>query len=309
MKMLSKPVFTRRQFNHLASSFATLAVADSARGNRPAEFSLNYILGSPMYGTAPLHEVLSEARKTGATAIDIWPQRHANHREQMDALGFDRVHKLLEENNVQLGMITRYDLGPDRIVEELPVLREFQAKLLVCGAKDTKGDTLKERVREFVEGMKPYVEKAEKDGVKIGIENHSGSLLSSPDAIRYFVEFAKSPYLGLALAPYHLPQDPKLIAELVKDVGESLVFFQAWQHGKGCMEKLPKEDEMLQMPGRGSLDFIPILRALSEIGYKGWTEVFMHPVPRGIPIRDSSEEVTGEINRSRMYLDQCVRRN
>ena len=32
----------------------------------------------------------------------------------------------------------------------------------------------------------------------------------------------------------------------------------------------------------------------------------MHPVPRGIPILDTAEEVTAEINRARRYLESCL---
>jgi sugar phosphate isomerase/epimerase len=78
--------------------------------------------------------------------------------------------------------------------------------------------------------------------------------------------------------------------------------FYAWQHGDGCMTKLPKEQELLQMPGRGPLDFGPLVKALVDIKYQGWTEIFMHPVPRGIPILETAQEVTAEINKSRAYL-------
>ena len=67
-----------------------------------------------------------------------------------------------------------------------------------------------------------------------------------------------------------------------------------------------KEEELLQMPGRGDLDFTPILAALKSIQYQGMTEIFMHPVPRGIPILQSTAEVTTEINRARDYLTQCL---
>ena len=76
----------------------------------------------------------------------------------------------------------------------------------------------------------------------------------------------------------------------------------------GCNIKLPKEQELLQMPGRGSLDFVPVVKALKNINYKGWTEIFMHPVPRGIPILDSVQDVTAEINRSRRYLEDCLKK-
>jgi sugar phosphate isomerase/epimerase len=72
------------------------------------------------------------------------------------------------------------------------------------------------------------------------------------------------------------------------------------------MTKLPKPQELEQMPGRGKLDFAPLLAALKEIDYQGWTEIFMHPVPRGIPILPTAAEVTAEINRARRYLEKCV---
>ena len=72
------------------------------------------------------------------------------------------------------------------------------------------------------------------------------------------------------------------------------------------MKKLPKEEELLQMPGRGELDFTPLFAALKNINYKGWTEIFMHPVPRGIPILETTAEVTAEINRARKYINTCL---
>jgi hypothetical protein len=54
------------------------------------------------------------------------------------------------------------------------------------------------------------------------------------------------------------------------------------------------------------LDFTPLLTALKEIDYQGYTEIFMHPVPRGIPILESTALVTQEINRARGYLQECL---
>ena len=62
------------------------------------------------------------------------------------------------------------------------------------------------------------------------------------------------------------------------------------------------------MPGRGELDFSPLLSALKRIDYSGWTEIFMHPVPRGIPILETTAAVTAEINLSRAYLEKLLTR-
>ena len=167
---------------------------------------------------------------------------------------------------------------------------------------------MKAAVGTFVEQMKPHLEVAAETGVTIAIENHGNNLIDSPDSLKWLVELRSSEHLAVALAPYHLPQDEKLIGDLIRELGNGIVMFYAWQHGMGCHEKLPKEQELLQMPGRGELDFVPLVAALREINYRGWTEIFMHPVPRGVPILDSTAAVTAEINRSREYLAKCVQK-
>jgi sugar phosphate isomerase/epimerase len=69
---------------------------------------------------------------------------------------------------------------------------------------------------------------------------------------------------------------------------------------------MPKEQELKQMPGRGVLDYKPILSALAQINFSGPTEIFMHPTPRGFPILETAAQVTEEINRSREYLRRML---
>jgi len=262
-----------------------------------------------MYGTLPLAEILAETRKTGAGCIDCWPKPHGNQREQIDAMGHEAFAAMLREHRMKLGCLTRYDLGPFGLQPEMPILRKLGGSLLVCGAKGPRGlegDVLKAAVETFVEQLKPHIAVAEELGVTIGIENHSSSLIESFDSMKWFAELADTRHVGVALAPYHLPQDPEAIGKLIEALGPKLAHLYAWQHGKGSREKLPKAEQLLQMPGRGPMDFTLIVAALKRIGYAGWTEIFMHPVPRGVPILETAAEVTAEINRARAYLDRCV---
>ena len=72
------------------------------------------------------------------------------------------------------------------------------------------------------------------------------------------------------------------------------------------MKPMPKEEEIQQMPGRGALDWKPLLTALKSINFTGPTEIFMHPTPRGIPILETAEKVTAEINRARAHLEDLL---
>ena len=269
-------------------------------------FGFRYILASCMYGTAPIAEILPEVSASGSEHIDIWPRNHGNQREQVEEMGHDAFAALLEQHGVRLGVSTRFGLGPFGLEAEMAFARKFGARLLISGSGGPPGLTgaeLRRAVRHFVDQMQPHMARAEELDIVIGIENHGNSLIESPDSMKWLVEFARSPRLGIALAPYHLPDDASLLARLIQELGEGLVHFYAWQHGMGCSEKRPKEQELLQMPGRGSLDFAPVVAALKETGYRGFTEVFMHPVPRGIPILDTVAEVSAEINRARHYLE------
>ncbi|MHC4116825.1 MAG: sugar phosphate isomerase/epimerase family protein [Planctomycetota bacterium] len=304
---------SRREFcRGLIAGAAALGVAAGKTPARNASFNLRYITASSMYGRMKLEVILPEIRRTGAEHIDIWPERHANQREQIEQMGHEKFAVLLERHRVKLGIVTRYDLGPFALQEEMRFAKKLGGSMIICGAKGPRGlksQELKAAVADFIEKMKPHVEAAANAGVVIGIENHANSLVESPDSMRWLTEFAPSEHIGIALAPYHLPQDTALISGLIEDLGPRMVHFYAWQHGMGCHKRLPKEQELLQLPGRGKLDFAPIVSALKRIRYDGWTEVFMHPVPRGIPILPTAEEVTGQINQSRDYLAQCLEKS
>ena len=222
-------------------------------------------------------------------------------------MGETKFSALLEKHNVRLGCITQYALGPFGLQDEMRLAQRLACQTMVTGGKGPtglKGSELKAAVGKFVEQMKPHLVVAEETGVTIAIENHANNLIDSPDSLKWLVELCPSKHLGVALAPYHLEQDPQLISGLIQSLGNRIAVFYAWQHGMGCMKKLPKQQELLQMPGRGELDFGPIIDALKSIDYAGWTEIFMHPVPRGVPILESTESVTTEINRARDFLEK-----
>jgi len=301
----------RREFAKQLVAAAVSTAAFNAQAKN-ARFQFNYIVGSSMYGELPLSEILPDVRRTGAAWIDIWPRVHGNQREQVEEMGHEKFAAMLEANQVKLGCLTHYDLGPFRLQKEMRIGRKFGNKVVICGGKGPKGlkgAELKAAVKKFAEQMKPHIAVAEETDTIIGVENHGNNLIDSPDSLRWLIELSPSSNIGIALAPYHLENlglGPDELAKLILDLKGRMPMFYAWQHGMGCHKKLPKEQEILQMPGRGPLDFKPIVAALKKINYDGFTEIFMHPVPRGIPILPTATEVTAEINRARGYLESLL---
>lgn len=303
-KAATPAAWTRRAFCARVAGAALAATPLGARAAGGSKF--RYILSSPMYGKAPLDIIVPEVRKTGAEHIDIWPAVHGNQREQLQEMGPERFAALLRQHDVKLGCITRYDLGPFGLKDEMALVRQLGGEVIVTGPKGPKGLTggdLKKAVLEFAEQMKPHAEEAERQGVTIAIENHTGSLLYDADGMRLFAAAVKSARLGIAFAPHHLPQDGALQGALIDELGPAVKFYYAQQAGWSRGPQ-PKEQEMLQMPGRGPLDFGPSAAALKKMNYPGFVEIFMHPFPRGIPILEPAAAVTEEINRSRAYLEK-----
>ncbi|MDF1743450.1 MAG: sugar phosphate isomerase/epimerase [Gimesia sp.] len=305
----------RRDFNKrvvgaaLSGGLLGNTFASGANGSQKP-FELNYIVASCMYGTLPLETILQETPKTGARYLEIWAKRHGDQREQIEKLGVEKTKQLFDQYNVKLGSFTCFKYGLFNMQGEMDLVAQLGGDMVICnsgGPKGLKGAELKSAIKAFAAKLKPHVAAAEEKGVIIGLENHGGGLINDPDTQRWLMDALPSKHFGMALAPYHLEQDETQIAKLIADLDERLVHFQAWQHGMGCMKKLPKEQELLQLPGRGDLNFVPVLAALKKINYQGRTEIFMHPVPRGIPILPTAAEVTAEINRSRAYLEKCLK--
>ena len=287
------------------TSLSLMRMASAA--SPPLPYQPRYLLASCLYGYMYLGEILPEVHKTGATAIDIWPKPHGNQRQQLEDLGEEKFAAMLAMHDVSLGCITQYPLGPFGLQDEMRLAQRLGCHTIVTGAAgpyNFTGAELKRAVQAFAEKMKPHIAIAEETQVTIAIENHAKSLIDTPDSLKWLAEFTPSPRLKIALAPYHLPQDTELLAGLIRDCGLALEVFYAWQHGAGCMMQQPKEQELLQMPGRGTLDFSPLLKALADIDFRGWTEIFMHPFPRGLPILESVQGITTEVNRAREFLGQ-----
>ena len=298
-------MINRRRF---LQSLSALAAAPTLAAEVP--WKLNYMLASSIYGSLPLAEILPEVKKTGATAIELWPKKHGTQREEMDAIGHDQFATMLREHGIGFGGTTRYDLGPFKLDEEIGIVKKMGGNFIVTGGSgDYKvtPEQLKQNVKDFVEKMKPTAALAAENGVTIGIENHVNNLIDTPDSLRWLADDIRDiPGIGIALAPYHLPQETKLLADLIVHSDKKLMLFYAWEHGMGCMKPMPKEEEIQQLPGRGSLDWQPLLAALKQINFTGPTEIFMHPTPRGIPIMPTAAESTAEMIHAHDHLEALV---
>jgi len=281
-----------------------------------SNYQFNYVMCSAMYGNFKLEDILPEVHKIGAHGIDLWPKVHADHREQAAAMGNEAFKELLSKNNVKIKGMACYKLGPFGLQNEMKYAKEVSGSgvTFVCAARGPRklqpGPEMKKAVAEFCEKLKPHVEVAESLGMKIAIENHANSLLHTRESAMWFRDMSGySDALGIAFAPHHFEKvnlDGEKQGELLRELDSNVLYVYAQQYGQGASTSMPKKEELMQMPGRGKLDFQPMVKSLQKMNYQGPLGIFMHPYPRGLPILETVQDITAEINHSKAYLDRFL---
>jgi sugar phosphate isomerase/epimerase len=146
-------------------------------------------------------------------------------------------------------------------------------------------------MRQFIEGLKPAVELAEKHNSYLAIENHGQALLDSLDSLKAFVDTNTSPRLGVALAPYHIQAIHASVPEAIRICGQQLLFFYAWQN----------QPDVKQLPGVGPTDMTAWIEALAQIRYRGYVNPFMHGHP-------GTDIMTKNLATAREYSKSCFAR-
>jgi len=303
------PPMNRRRLLQATSSFSALSPLAALQAAEE-EFAISYVLSSALYGDMKLEAILPEVERSGSIGLDIWGKPHGTQREEVNEMGVEAFAALLAKHGAKLTVSTRYPLGPFGLQPEMPFLKELGGSLLVCGATkpaQPEGEEAKKAVADFLEKMKPHADAAGQHVLVIAVENHSGNLLYHPDSLRYWAELNDHPALGVAFAPHHLHAFIPEIPGLIRDLGdEQLPFIYFQEYGIGSKKTVAKEIELEQLPGRGTLDYRPLVSALREIAFSGVAEIFMHPTPRGVPMLEEATAITDTINESRAYIDRCL---
>ena len=113
--------------------------------------------------------------------------------------------------------------------------------------------------RQWRENLAPVVDHAAERGVTVGIEplnRYETSLVNTVDQALTGLDGLLGPSLGVALDTYHLNIEERSSAEAIRTAGEHLVHLQVCGNDRGA-------------PGHDQTDWVGILAALDEVGYRG----------------------------------------
>ncbi len=243
------------------------------------------------YMQLPIERACERIATLGFEAIDIWSAHEkCPHLDDVaQRLGPDGLKALLAKHNLKLFAFSVYSGGYARYAELLG--KAGGGVAIQGGPGPCKPNELTTRMRQFLEGLKPLAELAEKYNSYLAIENHGHALLDSLDSFKAFVDINTSPRLGIALAPYHLQTLKASVPEAIRICGKQLFFFYAWQH----------QPDAKQLPGIGPTDMTPWIRALASVRYRGYVNPFMHGHPE-------PDVMSVNLAKSRDYLKECYKR-
>jgi len=241
------------------------------------------------FSSLPIEEACKRIANLGFEAIDIW-SAHAGcpHLDDVqNRLKAEGLLRILRECGLKLYAFSVYQGGYLHYAE---LLGQCGGGVAVRGsASPCEPKELVQRMKGFLQSLKPELEKAEAFQSYLAIENHGHALLDSCDSLKAFVDLNTHPRLGIALAPYHILARGESVETAIRICGQQLFYFYAWQHGDG----------LKQLPGYGEVDCTPWMKALAEISYKWYVNPFMHHEP-------PPDEMSVALSNSRQYLIKCV---
>jgi len=281
---------TRRQFfRQLTVSTAAVVTARAGLAMAAEPTWKMKLSGSSInFVSLPIEQACERIAALGFDAIDIWgPIFKCTHLDEVrNRLGVEGLRTLLEKHRLRLFAFSVYGGGYARYAE---LLGKCGGGVAIRGStKGCKPEELTDRMKKFLEALKPEAELAEKDNSYVAIENHGGALLRSVDSIKAFVDLNNNPRIGIALAPYHIQAGKESVEAAIAAAGPQLLFFYAWQHAPG----------LGQLPGHGPTDFTPWLAALAKANYRGYVNPFLHHEP-------PPDETSKALEKSRDYLRTC----
>jgi len=262
------------------------AVASDAAGS--AVWPMRLSTSSIHFKELPIEQACARIARLGFEAIDIWSAHDdCPHLDDVaERLGPEGLRTLLAKHKLKLFAFSVYRGGYARYAE---LLGKAGGGVAVRGSAGPCEPTeLATRMRQFIEGLKPLVELAERHNSYLAIENHGDALLNTLDSLKAFVDTNRSPRLGIALAPYHIQAIKASVPEAIRICGQQLLFFYAWQHDSGTR----------QLPGIGPTEMKPWVEALAQVRYRGCVNPFMHG-------HAGPDVMAADLATARDYLRSC----
>ena len=180
----------------------------------------------------------------------------------------------------------------DYFLELIRLCADLSGHVMVLGSplqrnilRDVSRDHAFDYAAEILQKIVPTLEKCD---VKIALEplapKETNFLTTAAETVRLIEKIGVPSRIALHLDCKAMCSEEISIPELIRANRKHLIYFHL-------------NDPNLQGPGFGELDFVPIMKALRDVGYEGWASVEPFDYTPGI------ETLT---EKSLAYMQQCL---
>lgn len=248
----------------------------------PAKFK--YSICNETFGGWPFERICRFAAECGYAGVELAPftfanlitdvsaARRAELRRQAEAAGLEVVglHWLLAKTegfHLTSGDEDVRRKTAEYLVELARFCADLGGKVMVFGSPKQRdlapGMSEEQGMRHAAEVLRAAMPAMDKAGVTLALEPLAPAetnFLNTAAAAEKLIGQVDSPRCRLLLDCKAMASESTPTPELIRKHRQWLVHFHA-------------NDPNLRGPGFGELDFVPILRALREIDYRGWVSV------------------------------------
>lgn len=146
--------------------------------------------------------------------------------------------------------------------------------------------------KKLVDGLHELGKLAAEKDMKIVFHHHMGTGVQTYEETRKLMELTDPELVYLLVDTGHMVFASGDPVELIKEFGPRVKHVHFKDLRKDIMERSFKEDlsflnsvklGVFTVPGDGMIDFVPIVKALNEIDYKGWIVVEAEQDPKLAP--------------------------
>lgn len=267
-----------------------LAICNETFQDWPLERAFRY---AAELGYAGL-EIAPFTLHTDARAIS--PHQRSEVRRLAEAAGLEIVglHWLLAKTSGYY-LTTPDEAVRQRTAEYLADLaqlcRDLGGQVMVLGSPQQRnllpGVTHEQAMELAADCLRQVVPALERLEVTLAVEPlgpQDGNFLLTARQGRELCQRVGSPWCRLHLDCKAMASEEQPIPQIIREHADLLAHFHA-------------NDPNRRGPGMGDLDFVPILRALAEVGYRGWVSVEVFDYAPGV------EALAGDSIR---YLRKCL---
>ena len=254
---------------------------------------MKYAICNETFGDWDLDSSLALARDVGYTGWEVAPfmltddirsyssDDRAAYRRQVEQAGFEIIglHWLLAKTT---GLhLTTMDSAArlrtrDYLIELARLCDDLGGRIMVLGSPQQRNvpddQSMDSAMENAAEVLRAVVPELEKRSVQIAIEplgREEGNFLNHAADARRLQAMVDSEQVKLHLDVKAMSDEPTPIETIIRDNADAMIHFHA-------------NDANRRGPGMGDIDFVPIMRALNDIGWRDWVSVEVFDYSPGI---------------------------